>query len=114
LQSTYSPGSIFKIVVALAGLGEGIVGPEDGVFCRGSGPFYNHSFRCHLRGGHGWVNLRSALRESCDVYFYTLGQKLGVDTIARYARSFGLGSETGIDLSGERGGLVADVEWSTR
>jgi penicillin-binding protein 2 len=114
LQNTYSPGSIFKIVVALAGLGEGIVGPEDGVFCRGVASFYNHSFRCHERGGHGWVNLRSALRESCDIYFYTLGQKLGVDTIARYARLLGLGRETGIDLAGEKAGLVPDTEWSAK
>ena len=114
LQNTYSPGSIFKIVVGLAGLGEGIVRPEDGVFCRGVASFYNHSFRCHDRHGHGWVNLRSALRESCDIYFYTLGQKLGIDRIARYARLFGLGTETGIDLAGEKAGLVPDAEWSTR
>jgi penicillin-binding protein 2 len=114
IQNTYSPGSIFKIVVALAGLGQGLVGPEDGVFCSGVSSFYNHQFRCWRRGGHGWVNMRNALRESCDIYFYTLGQKLGVDTIARYARSLGLGSETGIDLSGERPGLVPDVEWSAR
>jgi penicillin-binding protein 2 len=114
LQNTYSPGSIFKIVVALAGLGEHAVGPEEGVFCRGAASFYNHSFRCWKRGGHGWVNLRAALRESCDVYFYTLGQKLGVDTIARYARLFGMGAETGIDLRGEKAGLVPDTEWSAR
>ena len=114
IQNTYSPGSIFKIVVALAGLGEGIVRPEDGVFCRGVGSFYNHTFRCHERGGHGWVNLRSGLRESCDIYFYTLGQKLGIDTLARWARLFGLGRETGIDVAGEKAGLVPDAEWSTR
>jgi penicillin-binding protein 2 len=114
LQNTYSPGSIFKIVVALAGLAQGTITPADGVHCGGAANFYNHTFRCWRRGGHGWVNMRTALRESCDVYFFSLGQKLGIDRIARYARLLGMGVETGIDLSGEKAGLVPDSEWSTR
>jgi len=114
LQNTYAPGSVFKVVVALAGLAEGVVGPGDSVYCGGAATFYDRSFRCVKRGGHGRVNLHAALRVSCDVYFYTLGRKLGVDRIARYARLFGFGERAGIDLAGEKAGLVPDEPWSLR
>jgi penicillin-binding protein 2 len=112
LQSEYSPGSPFKIVMAVAGLSEGVVRPSDRVFCGGSAVLYNHRFRCWKRGGHGWVDLHNALKQSCDVYFYHLGQKLGVERIASYARRFGLGRPAGVDLKGEKGGLVPDSAWS--
>lgn len=114
IQSRYSPGSIFKIVIALAGLSESEVDPEETVYCSGSTRIYNRRFRCWQRRGHGRVNLREAIRKSCDVYFYYLGQKLGIDRIAQYARLLGFGEPTGIDLEGERRGLVPDRDWSER
>lgn len=114
IQNTFSPGSVFKAVLALAGLQEGVVTPESRVYCSGAERFYNRSFRCWKREGHGSVDLGAALRHSCDIYFYTLGQELGIDRIGEYARRFGFGRPTGIDLPGERSGLVPDREWSLR
>jgi len=114
LAGAYPPGSVFKMVMAAAGLAEGVITPEDGVFCNGSKAFYKRSFHCWKAGGHGFMRLESALKNSCDVYFYTLGQKLGIERIARYARLFDFGSPTGIDLDGEKRGLVPDSAWSAR
>jgi penicillin-binding protein 2 len=114
VQNTHSPGSVFKIVMAVAGLSVRAIAPSDTVFCSGSTRIYDRQTRCWKRGGHGQVNLRKAIKESCDVYFYHLGQKLGIETIATYARHFGLGSETGFDIPGERAGLVPDAAWSLR
>ena len=114
IQNAFSPGSVFKIVLALAGLQEGLVVPGDRVRCTGVASHYNHSFRCWKRGGHGSVDLADALRQSCDVYFYELGKELGIDRIAAYSRRLGLGEPTGIDLEGERAGLVPGREWSQR
>jgi len=112
LQNTYSPGSTFKMVMATAGLTEGVVGEHDRVFCPGYTVIYNHPFRCWRKEGHGSVDLHSAIEHSCDVYFYHLGQKLGIERIARYARLFGLGSPTGVDVEGEKRGVVPDQAWS--
>jgi penicillin-binding protein 2 len=112
IQNTYSPGSIFKIVLAVAGLTEGAVEGRDAVFCGGAVRIHHQRFRCWKRSGHGWVSLRKAIKESCDVYFYLLGQELGIDRIAHYARLFGLGRLTGLDFGGEKRGLVPDTEWS--
>ena len=112
IQNTFSPGSVFKAVMALAALEEGVVTPESRVFCSGVEYFYNHSFRCWKRGGHGSVDLQGALRHSCDIYFYTVGKELGIERIGEYARRFGFGEPTGIDLTGERSGLVPSPEWS--
>ncbi len=112
IQNTYPPGSLFKLVMAVAGLKEGVVRPQDTVVCRGAAKFYGQRRRCWWRSGHGTVNLHDALERSCDIYFYQLGQKLEIDAIARYARLFGLGSSTGIDLRGEKKGLVPDTQWS--
>jgi len=112
IQNTYSPGSVFKIMMAAAGLAEGIVNENDSVWCDGSASIYGHRFRCWSKGGHGRVNLHDALEHSCDVYFYHLGQRLGIERIARYSRMFGLGSKTGIELHGENAGLVPDSAWS--
>lgn len=114
LQNRYSPGSVFKIVMAVAGLAEGVVGPQDTVLCNGSTTIYNRRFRCWKKGGHGTVNLQSAIKYSCDVYFYHLGQRLGIERIAKYGRLFHLGRATGIDLLGEKHGLVPDPEWSLK
>jgi penicillin-binding protein 2 len=112
IQNTYSPGSTFKIIMATAGLTEGIFNEHTRVFCGGAGVFYGRRFRCWKKGGHGSVDARLALKHSCDVYFYTLGQRMGIDKIARYSRMFGLGQLTGIDIKGEKKGLVPDQEWS--
>ena len=112
IHNAHSPGSVFKMVMASAGLAEGVIDGHERVFCRGSVSIYGHTFGCWRAGGHGWVDLHTAIERSCNVYFYTLGQKLGIERIASYARAFGLGRPTGIDLRGEKAGLVPDPEWS--
>ena len=102
LQGIYSPGSVFKIIMALAGLQENILSPTQTVFCSGSQVFYDRVFHCWNAGGHGAMNLFLALQNSCNIYFYNLGKKLDIDTIAVYARSMGLGKESGIDLPNEK------------
>ncbi|HSM50082.1 MAG TPA: penicillin-binding protein 2 [Thermoanaerobaculia bacterium] len=114
IQSTYSPGSVFKPIVALAALAEGVVQEEERVFCGGSAVFHGQRRRCWRQGGHGAVDLRAALKHSCDVYFYEIGDRLGAARIARHARLFGLGRPTGLEIDGEKGGLVPDDEWSRR
>ena len=114
IMGQYPPGSTYKIITALAGLTEKVITPETVFYCPGSLKFGNRTYRCWKRGGHGNVNLHRALAESCDVYFYMVGQKLGVDTLARYAKSLGLGAETGIELEHEKGGLVPTEDWKRR
>ena len=114
IQNTYSPGSTCTIVMAVAGMTEGVVDESSSAFCGGAAVIYGHRFRCWKRGGHGTVNLHRALKLSCDVYFYQLGQKLGIERIARYSRMFGLGSPTGIEIRGEKDGLVPDPAWSLK
>jgi penicillin-binding protein 2 len=114
LSSAFSPGSVFKMIVAAAGLSEGLIAPGHTVYCRGAAEHYGRRFHCWKRGGHGAMDLERALEQSCDVYFYDLGRKLGIDKIAAAARRFGIGEATGIDLEGERTGLVPDEAWSQR
>lgn len=114
VSGLYPPGSIFKIAVALAGLEEGIINPAEEVFCGGQYQMGSHTFRCWRRRGHGKVDFHRAMRESCDVYFYRLGRRLGVDSIARYSRMLGLGNNTGLDLGGERPGLIPTREWKQK
>jgi penicillin-binding protein 2 len=111
IQGLYPPASTYKMVTALAGLGEGLVTPETVVNCTGSIRLGNRSFRCWKRSGHGAVNLKRALTESCDVYFYKIGLDLDVDILAAYANSLGLGKKTGIDLEHEKAGLIPTAEW---
>ncbi len=112
IQNTFSPGSVFKVVMAAAGLAEGVIDQSSTFNCTGSTVIYGRSFRCWKRGGHGRVDVRDALKGSCDIFFYNVGKALGVDRIARYARLFGLGERTGIELEGEKKGLVPDSSWS--
>jgi penicillin-binding protein 2 len=114
IYNAYSPGSVFKIVVAMAALQEGVVSPETSVWCGGQKRYWERPRRCWKQAGHGRVNLFEAIKFSCDIYFYEAGQQLGVDSIAAWAERFGLGRATGIDLSGERSGLVPSSEWSQR
>lgn len=114
VQSAYSPGSVFKIVSAATLLGEGIVTPATTEYCAGSTVMYGRRTRCWKRSGHGRVNLHTAIRESCDVYFYHQAPKLDIDVLADYAQRFGLGEQSGVDLPGEAGGLVPDRAWKRR
>jgi penicillin-binding protein 2 len=114
IQNTFSPGSTFKIVMLTAGLTEKVVNEHSRVHCPGATVIYGRRFRCWRPGGHGWVDARRSLMVSCDVYFYHLGKALGIERIARYARLFGLETPTGLDLSGEKQGLVPDAAWSQR
>ena len=114
LQSTFAPGSVFKLVVALAGLEWGDVDPNRSYFCGGGVTLYGHHFRCWKKGGHGSVSLREAIRSSCNVYFYQLGKSLGIDLISGFGHAIGLGQPTGIDLVGEVAGLVPSKEWKRR
>jgi penicillin-binding protein 2 len=111
LQGRYSPGSTFKIAVAVAALEEGVATPDFRVFCPGGATFYGRFFQCHLKGGHGSVDMRHALEKSCNTYFYTLGKMLEVDRIHKWASLLGLGERSGVDLPGELKGLVPSTEW---
>ena len=112
IQNTYPPGSVFKIVMAVAGLAEGLLHPEERVYCSGATRLYDRRWRCWQPRGHGFVDLRGALQHSCDTYFYRQGVKIGIEVIAAYARRLGLGGRTGVELPGESEGLVPDPEWS--
>jgi penicillin-binding protein 2 len=114
LQSQYPPGSTFKIVTAIAALETGAISPDDEVTCRGNLRYGRWNFNCWRRGGHGKLSLHRAVVESCDVYFYTAGLKTGIDNIAKYARSLGLGTPSGIGLVTEKPGLIPDTEWKKR
>ena len=114
LQSTFAPGSVFKLVVALAGLESGGIDPNQSYFCGGGVTLYGHHFRCWKKGGHGSVSLREAIRSSCNVYFYQLGKGLGIDLISGFGHAIGLDRPTGIDLVGEVAGLVPSKEWKRR
>jgi penicillin-binding protein 2 len=111
VQNTFSPGSTFKIIMALAGLERGIIDTETNVTCNGGVDLYGHRFHCWKEGGHGEVTLREAIQHSCNTYFYLLGQKLGIQEIDHFARQLGLGVPVGIDLLGEASGLVPSEEW---
>lgn len=111
LKGQYPPGSTFKIVMALAALEEKVVTPSSIIYCSGAMPLGNHVFRCWKKGGHGGLNLHSALVNSCDVYFYQLGRRLGIERIAKWSRRFGLGAPTGLKLDKEMPGLVASSHW---
>lgn len=107
---TYPPGSIFKIIVALAALSEGIVSPKDKIFCSGGVKQDNHVFHCWNRGGHGYLNLSEALQYSCDCYFFEISKRLGIDKIVQYAEKFGYGTKVGVELT-ESKGLLPTKEW---
>jgi len=107
----YAPGSTFKMVVALAALEARVVGPGDRVSCPGHFDLGESRFHCWNRGGHGGVDLRNAIKLSCDVYFYEMAKRLGINRIAAMARRFGLGVDLDIELPGTRRGLVPTREW---
>ena len=114
ISGQYMPGSTFKIVAAIAGLEEGIITPETTFTCNGGYFFGDRVFHCWRKSGHGRISLHRALVESCDVYFYNIGRRLEIDTLARYSRALGLGQRTGLGLPNEKTGLVPTAEWKKK
>jgi len=117
IQAQLAPGSVFKIVMASAALETGTVTPDFIVNCAGAVTIYGHLYHDWVfekHRAHGAVNMHKAIRESCDVFFYTVGKMLGIDKIDYYAKGLGLGARTGIDLPGEAAGLIPSPEWVQR
>ncbi len=114
LAGQYSPGSTFKMIVALAGLENGVINPHSRSFCSGRMFVGNHAFHCWKHSGHGYVDTVQALQHSCDIFFYETAQKLGINKIAEMARRFGLGQKVNIGLENEKEGLIPDTDWKLR
>ena len=113
-QALYPPASIYKIISSIAALEEGLVDARTRYFCTGRHRYGNRVYRCWKRIGHGSTDLVNAISQSCDVYFYEVGERIGVDRLAFYARAAGLGSPTGVELDGEASGLIPTAEWKRR
>jgi len=113
IQAQLAPGSTFKIIMSVAGWQDHIA-QDLHVNCAGGAEFYGRRFGCWVKGGHGAVDLEKAIYQSCDVFFYTLANKMGIDRIAKYATDFGLGQKTGIDLPNEVSGVMPSEEWKIR
>lgn len=113
-EAAYPPGSVFKVLMATAALTEKIITPTTTYNCTGEFSYGNLTYKCWNKDGHGSVNLKKSIAESCDVYYYNVGLKLGIDNIVKYAKGLGLGSKTGIDLPTESGGNFPDREWKKK
>lgn len=111
IQAEYPPASTYKIVTAIAGLEEGVIDAQSTFFCPGFYRYGNRVYRCWKKAGHGEVNVVKAIQESCDVFFYQVGEAVGVDRLAYYAKSLGLGSPTQINLDREAKGLIPTADW---
>ncbi len=109
IQGRYSPGSTFKVVMATAALEEGVITPETKIYCAGGGTFYGRFFQC--LGQHGWMDVRHALEKSCNTFFYTVGNQLGVDKIHDWSQKLGLAAKSGVDLPNEVESIVPSTEW---
>ena len=114
IQDHYSPGSVFKIFMTVAGLEEQAIVPDDVLFCSGAAVFYHNTFDCWKGGGHGRIALHDALVHSCNVFFYNVGYRLGINAISSHALAMGLGRKTGIDLPREDAAIVPSEEWRQR
>jgi len=114
IQAQFAPGSTFKPIMALAGLETGTIDDHDTFHCPGGATFFGRFFKCWQKRGHGTVNVHLGIVQSCDVFFYNLGNKLGIDNIAMYAEMAGIGKKTGIDLPGEAEGLMPSTKWKLR
>ncbi len=114
ISGQYPPGSVFKIVTAISALEEGMIDTDDEIFCSGKYRVGDTVFRCWKRYGHGPISFYRAMAESCDIYFYKLGQRLGIEKIAKWAKELGLGRKTGIPLPGEKPGLVPTSKWKLK
>ena len=111
ISGRFSPGSTFKMVVALAALEKGVITPESSFFCSGSIKLGNAKFHCWRKGGHGTVQLAKGIIQSCDVFFYEVAKRTGIDHIAKMARRLGLGRKVGLDLPNEQAGLIPNRDW---
>ena len=111
IQAQFAPGSTFKPIMALAGLETGVIDDHFHVNCSGGATHYGLYRHCHLKSGHGGVDLTRGLAQSCDVYFYDLGDRLGIDRIAQYGEMAGLGKRTGVDLPEEAQGVMPSPKW---
>ena len=109
IQGRYSPGSTFKVVMATAALEEGVITPETKIFCAGGGTFYGRFFQC--LGHHGWMDVRHALEKSCNTFFYTVGNQLGVDRIHDWSEKLGLATKSGVDLPNEIESIIPSTAW---
>lgn len=114
ISGQYPPGSTFKMVVGLAALDAGVIGPGYTVFCPGSMQLGTHTFYCWKKGGHGTVDIQAALEQSCDCFFYDVARKVGIDRLSDFTRKFGLGEKLGIELPGERPGLIPNTAWKEK
>ncbi|MGM0610304.1 MAG: penicillin-binding protein 2 [Thermodesulfobacteriota bacterium] len=114
IQSAYPPGSVFKLIVSACGLMQDKIDPEKKVYCSGKHRLGRRIFHCWRRRGHGRVDFERSLIESCDIYYYQLGEEIGVDGLAKFARECGFGSRTGINLPHESSGLIPDREWKKK
>ena len=114
IQGLYSPGSVFKTVMAMAGLADRAIDTSTTFTCGGSGVFFGRRFRCWRRQGHGTVAVANGLKVSCDIFFYNTGARLGVDKIADYAHNLTFGEISKIDLDGEKAGIVPSTQWANQ
>ena len=114
IQAQLAPGSTFKPIMALAGLQEGVITDDFKVHCSGGASFYGHWYACWRKHGHGEIEVHRAIAQSCDVFFYTVGNKLGIDRIAKYAELAGFGHKTGVDLPQEAAGTMPSTAWKWR
>ena len=114
ISSFYAPGSTFKVLMSIVGLETGAITPGTTVSCSGSAMIYNRRFMCWKKGGHGTVDVHHALVQSCNVFYYLLGRKVGIDAISKYAKMFHVGEITGIDIPGESRGNPPSAEWKQR
>lgn len=114
IQAQLAPGSTFKPIMAIAGLEAGVIDDKTDFHCSGGASFYGHYFACHIKRGHGDIELHRAIAQSCDVFFYNVGNRLGIDRIAQYAELAGIGHKTGIDLPNETQGTMPSSRWKMR
>ena len=114
LSGQFSPGSTFKMIVLLAALDKGIIGPDNRIHCSGAMELGDATFHCWKKGGHGWMDAFNGIMQSCDVYFYEVARRTGIDRIAAMARRFGFGEVLGLDLPGEKSGLVPSRKWKKK
>ncbi len=114
IRGLYSPGSVFKLTMALAALDSRVINERTSFYCSGSTRIYGHPFSCWFKPGHGAMNLTSGIKNSCNIYFYQLGKRLGIEAIHRYASLLNFGTRSGVDLPGEKAGLIPNTEWKKR
>jgi penicillin-binding protein 2 len=114
IAGRYAPGSTFKMLVALTALERRVIAEDGNVFCDGAVELGDSTFHCWRKGGHGMMDVSKAIAQSCDVYFYEIARRVGIDRIAEMGRRFGLGGRTGLDLPGEKNGLMPSKAWKKK